>query len=219
MCLWNRPDRLEPVLALLGSQRNVAGIDLYLWNNARADHSRYERVLRGHGVSGSLSSVALVKTPFNLGSIARFYWARKLAKAGKAGPIIVIDDDEEFTPDFVSSALAQYEPGTITAWWAFEVGASYWERTPSRVGGAVDHIGPGGMVCDADIFLDTRFFTELPLRYWFLDDLWLTAYAKDRGIPLRKLDAEIEFVLEETNQYPALIGLKQEFYEYLKTRR
>ncbi|WP_165065979.1 glycosyltransferase family 2 protein [Marisediminicola senii] len=215
MCLWNRPARLRETLALLDAQDYAGGVRLYLWNNKRRDHPLYLRALREYVADGGTTRVELVKSPFNLGSIARFYWARKLALAGYTGPVIVIDDDENFDETFVSTAIAHYRPEAVTAWWAFFIGVSYWERGYSVVGGQVDHIGPGGMVCAASIFLDDEFFTQLPDRFWLMDDIWLSHYAKTRGLTLAKLPVEITMVLEETNQYHSMVAVKEEFYRYL----
>ncbi|UDF12595.1 hypothetical protein LH407_10580 [Antiquaquibacter oligotrophicus] len=215
MCLWNRPQRMGEVLAMLAGQVLSGGIDLYLWNNCPEDHEIYEKAIRDHGLRGALRSVQLVKSDVNLGSIARFYIARKLAAEGMAGPIIILDDDENVKRTFVRQALWRYNPKEITAWWAFQVNGAYWDKTPAERGDRVDHIGPGGMICDSRIFLDDRFFTELPDKYWFLDDLWLTYWAHDKGIPLRKLDVTIDFVLKEKNQWYSLVDLKEEFYTEL----
>lgn len=226
MCLFNRPERLEAMLRLLDAQEDTPGIALYLWNNDRADHDFYAGVLRGFEASGALRSVRLVRSPYNLGSIARFYWARVLAERASAasplgeaaaGPVIVIDDDEDVQSDFVKTALAVHRPGMVHAWWAFTVASDdYFDRAPAEVGGPVDHVGPGGMICDSAIFLDDRFFTELPQRYWLLDDLWFTHFAKTHGQTLAKLPVEIEFVLAETNQHWNLGDLKREFYLSLR---
>lgn len=214
MCLYNRPDRLATMLRLIAAQQNTPGVDVYLWNNNRRDHAHYESIVRGAGLGGSLRSVSLVKSPFNLGAIARFYWVRKLAAAGYRGPAIIVDDDEDIDDGFVAACLSAYRPDTLAAWWAFQNFGSYWDRRPAEPGERVDHIGPGGMVCSAEIFLDDEFFTALPERFWLLDDLWLTYFARTRGLTLAKLDVQIGFVLPETNQHH-LNPLKDEFYRHL----
>lgn len=215
MCLFNRPGRIREVLATLARQRGTRGIDLYLWNNCPADHEIYEEAIREHGPVGALRSVQLVKSPVNLGSMTRFFLARKLAVQGMAGPVIVLDDDEVITPRFVRKALKRYDPKAITAWWAFRVAGEYWNRVPAKRRERADHIGPGGSVMDSRIFLDDAFFTDIPDKYWMLDDLWITYYARQRGIELRKLDVSIEFVLEETNHYHSVVDLKGEFFDHL----
>ncbi|MFB2599303.1 glycosyltransferase family 2 protein [Herbiconiux sp. P17] len=219
MCLWNRPERLIAMLESLDGQTDTPPIALYLWNNNKADHDFYLDVLQRYRPSGALASIRIVKTPYNLGSIARFYWARALAKAGER-PIIVIDDDEDIETTFVATALEVHEPKTVHGWWAFTVQSDdYFHREPAVVGGPVDHLGPGGMICGSELFLDDAFFTELPQRYWLLDDLWFTWFAKSRGYTLAKLPVEIEFVLADTNQHWSLGDLKREFYRYLAAKR
>jgi len=217
MCLWNRPSRLNYVLQRLDAQTDGNGIQLYLWNNAKKDHEHYIAELERFTAQGTLTAAHIVKTPYNLGSIARFYWARKLAKRLGAGPMIVIDDDENFDTTFVSEALSQYDPRVLTGWWAWTMGAGYWDRAPAALGDRVDHIGPGGMICDRSVFLDDRFFTRMPLRYWVLDDLWLSYFATETGYSLGKLDVAIEFVMDETNQHHDLGDLKREFYDVLRS--
>lgn len=219
MCLWNRPGRITEILNMLAGQRRTTGIDLYFWNNCEDDHELYEAAIREHGLSGALRSIHLIKSAANLGSMSRFYIVRKLAKEGLAGPIIVLDDDEVVTPHFVRIAVKRYDPKVVTAWWAFTMGEQYWrDKKPAKRRDRVDHIGPGGMICDSHIFLDDGFFTELPDKYWLLDDIWLSYYVRSKGYQLKKLDVAIEFVLGEKNQWYSLVDLKSEFFEELYNR-
>ncbi|GAA2242307.1 glycosyltransferase family 2 protein [Herbiconiux moechotypicola] len=216
MCLWNRPGRLGDVLEMLDAQTGTpGGVELYLWNNNKLDHEHYLGVLRAATASGALQRVHIVRTPYNLGSMARWYQARAIARIQGPGPVIVIDDDENLEPGFVATALAHYAPKSIHAWWAWQVKGAYFDRVEAAEGDPIDHVGPGGSVTDSSLFLDDRFFTTMPERFWMLDDLWLTWYAKKAGWSLEKLPVHIEFVLHETNQYHAQIDLKQEFFEYL----
>ena len=219
MCLWNRPGRILEILEMLAGQRRTKGIDLYFWNNCADDHEIYESAIRDYRLSGALRSVHLIKSEANLGSMARFYVARKLAKEGLAGPIIVLDDDEVVTPHFVRIATKRYDPKAVTAWWAFTMGEDYWrDKKPAKKRDRVDHIGPGGSISDSHIFLDDGFFTEIPDKYWLLDDLWLSYYVRSKGIQLKKLDVTIEFVLAETNQWYSVKQLKTDFYNELYNR-
>ena len=220
MCLWNRPTRLIDMLEALDGQTGTPGITFHIWNNNKADHDHYLEVVRNFRPRGALREVQLVKTPYNLGSMGRFHLARDHARAHGAGPAIVVDDDENLQADFVSTALAAYAPGTVSAWWAFEVGRNYYDRRPAVVGGPVDHVGPGGMITDSAIFLDDGFFTELPEKYFFVDDLWFTYYAaRRRGMTLKKLGVDIEFVMDETNQSYGLVDLKLALFEELYPER
>jgi len=215
MCLWNRPTRISAIVDMMAAQDGAA-IDLQLWNNNRRDRHVYADALASATPRGALRSVTLFQSPANFGSMARFFLARRLALGGYDGPVVVLDDDEEVGPEFVASALRQYDPSALSAWWAFVVHDSYWERSQAEVGGPVDHIGPGGSVLPARLFADRRFFDDLPDRYWFLDDLWITWFGPRAGYVLRKLDADIGFVMDETNMYRSVIDLKVEFYDWLR---
>ena len=216
MCLWNRPTRIRNVLDLLNSQDHPDGVRLFLWNNNRRDHDTYLHALREYEADGgALSRVDFVTSPINFGSISRYFWARKIAVTRPEAPVIVIDDDEDITPAFVRETLVQYDPAAVTAWWAWTVGETYWDRTPAGVNDRVDHIGPGGSVCAAGIFLDDAFFTGIPDEFRLLDDIWLTYYATNHGLRLKKLEADISFVMDETNQFHDQIDLKPRFFELL----
>ena len=218
MCLWNRPGRVVEILRQLDRQDFTGGIELYLWNNNRRDHGKYLDLIQSFTPSGSLREISIVKSPFNLGSIGRFYWARKLQGLGRTGPVVVIDDDEDLTDDFIAVCAKMYTPKCVFGFWAWVVGASYWDREPAVIGGKVDHVGPGGMVCDLGLFSDSAFFLELPQKYWFLDDVWFTYFAKKKGLTLGKLPVDIEFVLPETNQHHSLGPLKDEFFHFLYSK-
>jgi hypothetical protein len=217
MCLWNRPSRLPEILERLDGQDFPDGVRLYLWNNNRRDRAIYKKALAEHRSTGAgaLHQVDLVTSVFNVGSIARFYWARRLALKGYTGPVIVLDDDQNFESSFVSTAFAHYDPRALTSWWAFTIHGAYWQRAPAVPGGDVDYAGTGGMICNSDIFLDADFFTTIPGRFWMIDDMWLNYFATGKGYTLRKLPVHIEAVMEETNQYHHQVELKEEFYRLL----
>lgn len=207
------------MLEMIDAQTTDAAVDVYLWNNNKGDHAEYMAQLESYSPTGRIRSVSIVKTPFNLGSIARFYWARRLVAQGATGPVVVVDDDEDLPPDFLAVCQREYRPRTAAAFWAWIVRDSYWDRTYAEPGDHVDHVGPGGMVCDIEIFGDESFFHDLPLEYWFLDDLWFTYFARQHGYELRRLPVHLEFVLDETNQYRSFIDKKVEFLEYLRALR
>ena len=216
MCLWNRPTRLPAVLDLLDSQDHPGGVRLFLWNNNRADHPVYLRALQERaGTGGALVRVDIVRSPLNFGSIGRFFWARKIAVTRPDAPVIVLDDDQDIRTSFVREAIEQFDPRRLTAWWAWTVGDTYWERHAAELGDRVDHVGPGGMICRAGIFADERFFTEIPDEFRMLDDIWLTYFARREGYALAKLAVDIDFVMDETNQFHTQTDLKPRFFDHL----
>jgi hypothetical protein len=208
MCLWNRPTRLLEMLHLLDAQDHPDGVTLHIWNSNKLDHEFYLGVLKAFRPTGGLAGVQIVKTPYNFGSMGRFYLIRQYALRHGTGPVVIVDDDENLEPTFISSARAAYAPASVAAWWAFEVGRNFYDRRPAQVGDPVDHVGPGGMVFDSSLMLDDRFFTDLPEKYFFVDDVWFSWFARSKGFTLEKLGVEIEFVMDETNQSYGLVDLK-----------
>jgi len=216
MCLWNRPTRIRNILDLLNSQDHPDGVRLFLWNNNRRDRDAYVSALREYDADdGALRRVDFVTSPINFGPISRFFWARKIAVTRPEVPVIVVDDDENFTSSFVRETLAQFDPGAVKGWWAWTVRESYWDRTPAGVGDRVDYVGTGGSVCAAGMFADEAFFTGIPDEFRFLDDIWLNYCATQQGYRLEKLEADISFVMDETNQFHGQIHLKSRFFDLL----
>ena len=67
---------------------------------------------------------------------------------------------------------------------------------------------------DSSIYT-TEFFERLPARYWLYDDAWVSHWSRAHDIALTKLDTELEFVLDETNQYHSVFYDKIEFHALL----
>jgi len=220
MCLWNRPSRIDVIIDMLDGQDCTDGVSLHLWNNQRGDHAHYIRAIdaaRARLGAGAVQRIELVRSPYNAGSIGRFFLARQIAAGREEAPIIVLDDDEDVQPDFVSRALSAYDPSAIAAWWAWNVRDYYWDRDATPPGGTANYIGPGGSVMSDRLFLDAGFFTDIPETFRWLDDIWLSYRAAEYGLRLTKLDVDVSFVMEETNQYHFQADLKPSFWHLMQT--
>lgn len=217
MCLWNRPQRIDDILQQLDAQSDGRGVRLLLWNNQPADDAHYLARIAAYRPTDSLRSVEYVRSAQNVGGIGRLFLARRLLSAGYRGHFVMLDDDQDVTPDFIRSMLRYAAPREYAGWWAYNYIDSHWNRTATEPGQIADYAGTGGSICDIEIVRRSSFFTELPRRFAFLEDQWLCAYAKSLGWKVRKADVDITFVLHETNQFLALATLKDEFREYLRT--
>jgi len=215
MCLWNRPERIHDIVTMLERLDPARPVRVLLWNNDLALRAEYAW-LDDHVPSGSLRSVDVVHSPTNLGGLARFVAIRLLRNGGYEGPVVMLDDDQDVRPSFVDDLLADHSPRRIAAWWAFDFGPSYWDRVQISVGSIADHGGTGGTVVDASLVDDDRFFLSLPERYAFLEDQWMSHYARTLGWTIVKADTEIGFVLEHKNQYHGLHERKDEFHRGLE---
>ncbi|MFK3671636.1 hypothetical protein ACI2IX_15820 [Leifsonia aquatica] len=217
MCLWNRRERIDTVLAQLDAQRiDGRRVRLLLWNNNPADDAYYRERIGRFTPAGALSEVALFTSRTNVGGLGRFFIARSLRESGYRGPFLMLDDDQDVTDHFVADLLAASGTHTIAGYWAWTMSGDYWARVPAEPGDRVSYVGTGGCACDVDIVADDAFFTELPRYFAFLEDIWMCGYARRRGWTLRKVDTPLEFVLDETNQHHSLAERKAEFYRYLR---
>lgn len=215
VCLWNRRERLADVIRLLRDQRVDRHLRLVLWNNQPDDEAHYRRVIAEVGVGGALRSIEFRASPENIGGIGRFWAARKLRLAGYRGPFVMLDDDQDVEPDFIRSLLERAGERVIAGVWAYANHGSYWNRTDLADRERADYVGTGGCVCDSEIVTDDAFFTDLPERYRFLEDIWMSFLAARLGWRLEKADLPVTFVLDETNQNHTLAYIKDEFYAYL----
>lgn len=219
MCLWNRSSRFAEILDDLAKQDFPDGVIVGFWNNNRGLRSHYESTLsewlRAHK-PGALRQVHFVHSPVNAGGMGRFYLARSLAKIYRQPFAIFLDDDQRVQASFIRLVQAQAAPRTIASWWAWIVtNGNYWERIRALPGQRVSYAGTGGMIVDCNVLKIPALYKDLPRKYWFLEDMWLNHVALTHGYHLVALDAEIEFVMDETNQFHSLAALKPEFYRKL----
>lgn len=213
MCLWNRPERLPAILEMLGEQTGTGPVTLLLWNNRASDTERYRRALAGFVRTGALAGVRLHNAKDNIGGIGRFIAIRD-TQPGES--VVTLDDDQNVTPHFLSDLLRHAAPRTIAGVWAWRIGDDYWDRTQVTEDGApADHVGTGGAVIDAALVRDKRFFTGLPSRYLFMEDIWMSQVARANGWRILAADTPIEFVLEERDQGHAIYADKGRFYRWL----
>lgn len=218
MCLWNRPERLEAIIRGLASQDVDGGLRLVLWNNRRANLRTYHRVLDDLAVTGALRSIELVQSPLNIGGIGRFVVMRDLRRHGYTGPVVTLDDDQDVSPDFITTLRERATPRSVVGVWAFRYNGGYWKREAAEDHGAADYIGTGGAIFDSEIVDLPGFFSDLPRRYLMVEDMWASAMAKDAGWRLEKADIGFVFVEDGRNQFTSMLRVKQEFYSYLTQR-
>lgn len=217
ICLYNRPERLIPILTMIAGQKLSTPIRLILWNNEPAYKQTYAAQLASWPTWGSIGSIELYESPVNIGGIARFVAARYLWEQGIRGPFMMIDDDELLGPNALATLQQEYVPHQVWGWWAFVNNGSHWNRALPEVGQAVDYVGTGGCILDLSI-VESKTFFNIPSRFLFLEDQWMCAQAKLRGWGLYKSDVDISQIMEEEhrNQYHALREKKDEFYSYLQ---
>lgn len=217
VCLWNRRERIHDILKIIDQQKTSRGVRLVLWNNNAADSAFYRRALADVGPGVTLDCVQFLDSPHNIGGIGRFIAARELKRGGYTDPFIMMDDDQDFGPDFVENLLAVSAPRSIAGVWAWNNDGAYWNRTQVlTTGQGADHVGTGGSICDSALVEDDAFFDRLPMKFLFMEDIWMSRYAKRNGWAVTMVESPFNFVLSERDQGHALFDLKEGFYDWLR---
>lgn len=223
MCLWNRPERIRPIINMLEALNWKRPVRLVLWNNNTNDAAFYTSVVREwHDKQRGrdphvLRSIDLINSATNFGGLGRFLAARLMWNAGYRGPIVTLDDDQNVSPYFIRDLKRQWTPRSIIPWWGFKLHGSYWKRSEIEPGTVPDHAGTGGTMLDIELVADDRFFSRLPHRYAYLEDQWMTFFAKTKNWRIIKARTDITLVSEEKNQYHGLKPLKDVFYMWQRT--
>jgi hypothetical protein len=216
VCLWHRPERIHDILQILDAQSSKRSVRLVLWNNDASNTRLYVEAIASHRIEGSLSSVELV-TSRNVGGIGRFLAARELVRTGYSGPFIMMDDDQDFGSGFVDDLLAASGDRRIAGVWAWWNDRAYWNRTQVTVSGEkATYVGTGGSTCDSSLVLKDAFFLDLPDRFLFVEDIWMSQVALQNGWSLSMVDSSFEFVLGDFDQAHTLAQLKHDFYLWLQ---
>ncbi len=159
--------------------------------------------------------VTIHHSEINIGGFGRFELASQLA--GATDRVVFIDDDVNFSNDALQRLCEEYQPRTIRSFYAFQLNnpADYFARTVLDPGHKADYCGTGGMICDSSIFKEKGLFA-CPKEYWFIEDLWLSYYAKHiMGWELYKSGADISIMPDQKNQWYGLRDKKSAFLKYL----
>ena len=174
MCNWKRTHNIPRALAMLEGQ-TTHNFDLYIWNNNHDDRQKLDEIVSTYKLS---YNIEVHHSNENVGGIGRFLFAKDIAK-NYDGPVIFIDDDVQFGEDMVETFLSEYKHDTIFSFYAHKISDTYWGKTrvdePHK---NVDYCGTGGMITPIRVFTKNNFFTDLPVRYRFVEDLWLSYFWK-----------------------------------------
>jgi hypothetical protein len=209
MCTWKRINKLQKTINLLKNQ-TYKNFDFYIWNNNNNIKNIIDKIIIEEKKN---INIDVKHSQLNVGGFGRFLFAKEIHDKYKS--IIFIDDDQIFNKEMVDVFIKSYKPKTICSWYSFKLKNNYWDRF--RVGDKVeaDYCGTGGMIVDSDLFSHDLIY-EIPEKYKFVEDLWLSFIAKEiYGWKLYGLDVNIKIEVDGKDQYSKLRNLKNEFYSYL----
>lgn len=212
MCTWKRVHRLKTTLELLEKQSEKDFV-FYIWNNNIEEADKIDKIIKEFNPS---FEVEVHHNSVNIGGLGRFHIARKL----DTQYVIFFDDDQIFENDMVASMLSEAKPKSIMSnWgWIFNSRNEYWNRSRARAGDVADYCGTGGMICDASIFKQEDFFLELPDKYMFVEDLWLSFYASYKmGWSLYGIKTSFVQIPDKHALWKQIKSLKTEMFKWLQS--
>ena len=217
--MWKREERITTILHMLDGQQDCPPIRLVLWNNNPSTSATLRAAINAFPTKGSLASIDFYDSAGNVGGIGRFLAIRELRRQGLEGSVIMLDDDQDVSAAFVRDLVAVAAPRSLSGIWAWQIHTGYWDRTQvTTQGDTADYVGTGGCICDSALMADGRFLEELPAKYSFMEDIWMSRFAIARGWSLRMVDSPVSFVLSERDQGHALHMQKAEFYNWIVSR-
>lgn len=175
---WNRTGGVRALLHSLEEQ-DLPGPPVRLINNNIEKVEELEDIVGG---LARLQSISVSHNMENMGCMARFLRARE----SSADFSVFLDDDQVLTsPGALSGMLAAAKRHTLSAWWSWDYQTRYVARTRVSGGNIAKHCGPGGMVADNSLFRDQLFWDRWEPRYYPVDDVWVSCFAKAKGWDLR----------------------------------
>jgi hypothetical protein len=210
MCTWRRIGRLQHTINMLLKQNNKH-FDLYIWNN------NIKIIFEINQIIAEYPWISVHHSPKNIGGIGRFHYAHNISNS--YDKVLFIDDDQDFSVNLIKNAHEQFEPKTLKSWWAWDIKDNYWNRTRILKQNTVEPIycGTGGMIIDSELFKNNNVFTSCPINYKFIEDLWLSFYAKNVfNYKLDYFNSDIKIIIDNKDQYVKLKNKKGELYKILK---
>jgi len=210
MATWNRIDLLPKTLESLSKQSGSSPV-LYLWNNnlsARDAINNY--------AENSALPVKIYHSKHNIGGFGRFYLAKEIAPSFKR--VIFIDDDQFPDEEYVRKISREYSPRTIKSQWAYRFvdDGNYWHKEFVIPGENAEYCGTGGMLASTEIFTKEELY-KCPKRYWFIEDLWLSYFARYKlGWQLTRTRTDLPIIEDGKDQLIKLIDAKTNFYKFLE---
>ncbi len=164
----------------------------------------------------------------NHGGMARFILVARLMKKVLLDFAIFIDDDQYVNDNTIAELWSQRRTMAMVSWYGkcwSSAQQNYWKETfgmrHARL--ALDfpdhwhYAGTGMSIVDTLIFSDSRVF-EVPKRYYFVEDLWLSYVLRASGWYLKR--AFVNFTWDEnlnlSGQYNVLMDLKEQMFEDLQ---
>ena len=218
---WKRIPSLRETLEDLSNQ-TFKDFTLYISNGNLEQSAHVDSIVRRYGKQ---LKIIVSHDGNDIKTFRRLYLGKKMLNDG-ADTILFIDDDVDYYPKYIASALKEYEPKTYKSGfaWSFQDGGSdYYGKRIRRWDNdhKIHYCGTGIGMIDASIFLEDGLF-DAPEEAYGIEDLWLSYYANHiLGWELKYMKVKDKFTLngaDEVALYKKYLNAdytKADFLRYL----
>jgi glycosyltransferase involved in cell wall biosynthesis len=195
LTVYDRLDRLERTINLFKRQRRK-DFDLFIVNNSDRE-----------------IIVDMPCTIINMGNkykhYGRYFAVRDILDDTDR-IIAFMDDDIEFSTNYVMDCYKHYDPRFVKSFWAFQIADDYWVR--KRINGATNghYCGAGGLLAPPELFMVPELYL-CPEEYWVMDDIWMSHVILSRTeYKIRNFPTPVKFIDDDKASYKKLRKQKSE---------
>lgn len=232
MCCWKRIENLETQLKNMNEQTIANKIILHLLNNNPEYSDLLTQKINSYFNTFSNINIKLSHYCNQYLGFQRFLYIRDILIKSGIEYVIMIDDDQIFSSDWVEKLYSKREPKTYYAWYVKKWNKSnidYWKGNILNKNTNPDELchygGTGGSLVDTSIFEPNSELWNIPKEHniCLMEDLWLSFVVinhygwqvKYSGLPIKE-SLNYEGSSSKNNEsYLRSIKEKQMFLKYL----
>lgn len=177
---WKRIPRLKNTLFMLYNQK-YKDFRVHISNSNEIKHYVVKNYVDYFNTTLKMNVTASLDSNDDL-AFRRMYIGRQLRQEG-IDVILFIDDDVDFGPEYVATALSKYEEKSYKSWFAWNMYGPNYYTDRTRIFDEhekVNYVGTGVSMIDTNIFLEDGLLNP-PEHLWrgarTTEDLWLSYYA------------------------------------------
>lgn len=194
MCCWKRVANLEKQFENLNNQTVAKRIIFHLVNNNSTNQELLQQMVHTQ-INLPLNVLRIELTHWSNAHncFERFYYIRDHLVSKGVDYVVMIDDDQLFTNQWVEQLYLKRKPKRFITWygrrWKTTKPESYWTGSEVTHSDCIQHKkahikhfqygGPGGCIIDTQMFAQESKLWELPelspgLSVFTMDDVWLS---------------------------------------------
>jgi hypothetical protein len=190
MCCWKRIENLEKQIININNQKCTNKINFHLLNNNKDNVNLLNDLIIKFSIKYTNINIYLSHYDNKYYSFQRFFYIRDiLIDKYNIEYVIIIDDDQIYSNDWIQKMYNLRTPKTYYAWWCrkwnlnnidYYNGNILNSPTSNKDDIYVHYGGPGGSIIDVSIFNKDSKLWEIPndlpnnISVYNLDDVWLS---------------------------------------------